>query len=382
MKTRWIILVIAVLGLSGVGVRTARAEYGYAGDDQIRDWSDFYEPLAPLGRWVQVENYGWCWYPSYVDSDWRPCANGYWMWTEDGWYWMSDEPWAWATYHYGRWTYDSYYGWLWVPGTEWAPSWVAWREGGDYVGWAPLPPSCVFAPQATTIYVEQVVFAPNTFVFVERSHFCERVRPANLIVNQTIVNKTVNVTKIHRVNNVVVNNGPRVDDIQRGGGRVPYAPTANLRVEHWSGHRPDFAAPRERVDRSNDRPVVNTPPQNIRRRFDRNIPVVRALDGSRDTRPAVATINPPATPDRPVSVRPGKRDVVPVMQNVRGNDDRGRGDLRDRPQALRDGGRDKPVRPAPTMQSVADNNRYDSDNGDVRQGRDIGSDATGNRRGR
>src|SRR5439155_23110527 len=32
------------------------------------------------------------------------------------------------------------YGWVWVPDTTWGPSWVDWRFGGGYVGWAPLPP--------------------------------------------------------------------------------------------------------------------------------------------------------------------------------------------------------------------------------------------------
>jgi hypothetical protein len=27
--------------------------------------------------------------------------------------------------------------WAWVPGNEWAPSWVSFQEGPDYVGWAP-----------------------------------------------------------------------------------------------------------------------------------------------------------------------------------------------------------------------------------------------------
>jgi hypothetical protein len=31
-------------------------------------------------------------------------------------------------------------GWVWVPGSEWAPAWVSWRESDDYIGWAPLPP--------------------------------------------------------------------------------------------------------------------------------------------------------------------------------------------------------------------------------------------------
>src|SRR3977135_729720 len=33
-------------------------------------------------------------------------------------------------------------GWVWVPGDQWAPAWVSWRQTDDedYVGWAPLPP--------------------------------------------------------------------------------------------------------------------------------------------------------------------------------------------------------------------------------------------------
>jgi len=59
--------------------------------------------------------------------------------TDYGWTWSSDEQWGWAVYHYGRWNQDPSYGWVWVPGTEWGPAWVAWHEGGGYVGWAPLP---------------------------------------------------------------------------------------------------------------------------------------------------------------------------------------------------------------------------------------------------
>ncbi len=39
-----------------------------------------------------------------------------------------------------RWFYENGYGWIWVPGNEWAPAWVSWRGGGDYYGWAPLGP--------------------------------------------------------------------------------------------------------------------------------------------------------------------------------------------------------------------------------------------------
>ena len=31
----------------------------------------------------------------------------------------------------GRWFFDDSYGWVWVPGSEWAPAWVAWRYGDN-----------------------------------------------------------------------------------------------------------------------------------------------------------------------------------------------------------------------------------------------------------
>jgi len=136
------------------------------------------------------------------------------MWTGDGWYWVSDEQWAWATYHYGRWVYDSYYGWVWTPDTEWGPSWVCWREGGGYVGWAPLPPGAAFGSGGDVI-IERPV-QDRFFVFVDVNHFSEPIHRRDVIVNKTtIINKTVNITRITRVNNVIVNHGPKFEDIQR-----------------------------------------------------------------------------------------------------------------------------------------------------------------------
>ena len=45
-----------------------------------------------------------------------------------------------STFHYGRWTLNPRYGWVWVPGYNWGPSWVCWRHSDGYLGWAPLPP--------------------------------------------------------------------------------------------------------------------------------------------------------------------------------------------------------------------------------------------------
>ena len=35
-------------------------------------------------------------------------------------------------------------GWIWYPGTRWAPAWVDWRCSDRYYGWAPLPPAATF----------------------------------------------------------------------------------------------------------------------------------------------------------------------------------------------------------------------------------------------
>ncbi len=66
--------------------------------------------------------------------------HGYWALTDYGNTWVSDYPWGWAAFHYGRWHFDKYYGWEWIPGHVWGPAWVSWRHGGGYYGWAsPYP---------------------------------------------------------------------------------------------------------------------------------------------------------------------------------------------------------------------------------------------------
>src|SRR2546423_270695 len=90
----------------------------------------FPDALAPSGDWVVVSGYGRVWRP-HVAVGWRPYSYGNWVWTDEGWLWVSDpsEPWGWGPYHYGRWAYGASYGWIWVPGYQWAPAWVSWRFG-------------------------------------------------------------------------------------------------------------------------------------------------------------------------------------------------------------------------------------------------------------
>ena len=100
----------------------------------------FYDDLSPYGQWVDEPQYGYVWVPN-LDGDFRPYfTNGYWAMTDYGNTWVSGYPWGWACFHYGRWVYTGYYGWVWIPGSEWGPGWVAWRWGMGYCGWAPLYP--------------------------------------------------------------------------------------------------------------------------------------------------------------------------------------------------------------------------------------------------
>jgi hypothetical protein len=181
--------------------------------------SDFYEPLRPHGEWVVIGSYGRCWRPARVDASWRPYCDGHWERTDSGWYWASNEPWGWATYHYGRWDWSVEFGWFWVPHTQWAPAWVWWRQGGGYVGWAPLPPSARIGARGI-VEVQQTAFAPHAFVFVSEPRLLEPVRPATVIVNNTtVINQTVNITSVQVVNKTVINDGPRPDLIERRSGR-------------------------------------------------------------------------------------------------------------------------------------------------------------------
>jgi hypothetical protein len=154
-----------------------------------------------------------------VEVGWRPYSNGYWQRTDAGWYWASDEPWGWATYHYGRWDFHPEFGWIWVPHTQWAPAWVCWREGGGYVGWAPLRPSLSIGVSIGSVDYEPT-FAARAFVFVEHRRMLEPVRPKTVIVNNTkIINNTVNITKVNVVNQTVINEGPHTEVIERASGR-------------------------------------------------------------------------------------------------------------------------------------------------------------------
>ncbi len=81
-------------------------------------------------------------------------------------------------------------GWFWVPGDEWAPAWVDWRYGDDYIGWAPLPPE-----DMVDVYEDQptywVFVAPRYFIAPQpRRYFLPSQRRAAAWRSTRVVNRT------------------------------------------------------------------------------------------------------------------------------------------------------------------------------------------------
>jgi hypothetical protein len=190
----------------------------------------FYDNLSG-GSWIEVGDYGYCWQPDVAvnNADWRPYSDGYWAYTDEGWTWVSYEDFGWATYHYGRWAHLSDAGWVWVPGRdqdlEWGPAWVSWRTGGDYVGWAPLPPTGEIVYEGRDIRGHVDVdfdIGPDYYNFVDIRYIGEPVLRERIISrgeNITFINQTVNVTNITYKNKVVYNYGPDINVINQRSGR-------------------------------------------------------------------------------------------------------------------------------------------------------------------
>ncbi len=199
----------------------------------------FYDNLSPYGSWIDVGDYGYCFQPAVAadNPDWRPYADGYWAYTDAGWTWVSYEDFGWATYHYGRWADLADYGWVWVPGYEWAPAWVSWRTGGDYVGWAPLPPvdNRVYEGRAITGPVDvEFGIGPLYYNFVDIRYIGEPVLRGRIFAparNVTIINQTVNVTNITYKNSTVYNYGPNYNRLNQYSTR----PIQRLNLQRETG---------------------------------------------------------------------------------------------------------------------------------------------------
>lgn len=193
--------------------------YGYA-DAQV-SFNYFYNTLSPYGNWIEIEYGVYVWKPRQTRYGWQPYSEGRWVYTNHGWHWDSYEPYGWAVYHYGRWYYDDYYGWVWVPGYEWAPAWVEWRYSDAYIGWAPLPPYAGFKVNVGITFSIGWKSHYRHWRFVKYGNFCSpRVHHHYVHVenNYNIYNNTKYRTNYYARNGRIYNEGIRREEVERRGG--------------------------------------------------------------------------------------------------------------------------------------------------------------------
>jgi hypothetical protein len=160
----------------------------------------FYDALSPYGDWIYTPNYGYVWQPlASQQPGWTPYSDGNWVYTDAGWTWMSNEDFGWLTYHYGRWI-RMQQNWFWVPGYEWAPAWVSWRQTQSQIGWAPLPPEAAWVPSIgfggwTDSYYD---VGPAYYNFVPYTAFASASSLRPFIIdrsrNFTLFDQSVNIT--------------------------------------------------------------------------------------------------------------------------------------------------------------------------------------------
>jgi hypothetical protein len=183
-------------------------------------YSTFYDALAPYGTWVDVAGYGPCWQPTVVVSNpyWQPyCNGGRWVYTDSGWYWLSSYSWGWAPFHYGRWFYHHHLGWCWAPDSVWGPSWVCWRYGTAYCGWAPLPPGAWYRTGVGLTYRGKPVgntfgfgLSARSFAVVSFNHFWDPHLARYALPQKQasqVLSKAVFSASIVSSNNRIINNG-------------------------------------------------------------------------------------------------------------------------------------------------------------------------------
>lgn len=319
------ILALALMGVFALPCSPVSAQPNSQYDSRGQvDVGVFYDGLSPYGDWVEMPDYGWSWAPR-VERGWRPYTRGQWVMTEDGWFWDSDEEFGWAAYHYGRWVNDRYYGWIWVPGTEWAPAWVSWRHGNGYTGWAPLPPRAAwrthFGLSIGGLDIDAFIGARD-YAFVEDRAFVDRgvyQRVLPPTQNLTIINVTNNVTNYTFVNQRIVNGGIAVANVEQAvGRRVPRARTVDVNradasrratADEVAVYRPEVrAAPGRRPAQGTS--VVKgevPPPLLVERRKDRE--QERQQKGSE---PAVTAKD--VAQRRPGGTQGDKRQTPPLWQ--------------------------------------------------------------------
>lgn len=265
----------------------------------------FYDELSYHGDWINNPDYGYVWRPN-VDRDFRPYyTNGRWVMTEYGNTWVSNYSWGWAPFHYGRWFYDDYDGWLWLPDVEWGPAWVDWRTGSGYYGWAPLGPRMGISVTIGRRYYPDFywVFIPQKYIYYNSYN-----RYWNPTRNVTIIRNTTIINNVYVNNNVNYVSGPSVRDVRRATRQsvTVYRISDASRPSAARVERNTLNVYRPQVERGNDA----APSRTVSQRPSRGV----EQTNSRSVRPEVGKTNNTTT-ETTVSSRP-QRSETTTPRNV------------------------------------------------------------------
>jgi hypothetical protein len=93
------------------------------------------------GEWLWDDVYGYVWRP-FIDNGaypwgWQPYFYGQWARYGGQMFWVPGEPWGWIPYHLGVWHWSKKIGWVWLPGSMFAPAWATWDFYFGYACWRP-----------------------------------------------------------------------------------------------------------------------------------------------------------------------------------------------------------------------------------------------------
>jgi hypothetical protein len=238
----WSLPILLLLSTACTAYDSSRPVTRYGPDIRIEV---FYDSLSPYGDWTLLDGYGWVWLPGSVGIGWRPYTNGRWVYSNFGWTWSSYWDWGWAPFHNGRWHLHPHHGWVWIPGRQWAPAWVAWRAGDGWYGWAPLPPSVGWRVGVGLDLGGldlHLGIASERWSFVAERHLLDHDLRPNIAPTErhaALLRSTRDVTRYREEANRVVGRSLAIDQVEQKIGRA----IPRYRVE-------ELGAPPERGSRS------------------------------------------------------------------------------------------------------------------------------------
>ena len=174
--------------------------------------------LSNYGEWVVIDNRSY-WRPTVV-VDYVPYRYGRWSYTSGiGNVWVGTYPFSYTTTHYGFWDYYPRYGWVWSYHDVWSPAWVATVRYGDHFLWSPINRyhRPVLVSESAYFSIGGVRFSYHASSYVPANYLYwgpSRISPVYGSPFQTIYNSgNINITNIYIWN---------INTSGRNHVRVPY----------------------------------------------------------------------------------------------------------------------------------------------------------------